>query len=106
MLFQFLCTVMYAVTKRGRLKLLLDGYMYTQQREGQNHFVWRCCDRGTCAARIWLRKLPSEKITKQIPHSHPPDWQQWHKATQTAVRLPHLASVSPANNTNDILIQN
>jgi len=79
--------------------------MYTQQREGQNHFVWRCCDRGMCAARIWLHKLPSEKITKQILHSHPPDWQQWHKATQTAVQLARLASVSPANSMSDMLIQ-
>ena len=105
MLFQFLCTVTYEVTKRRRLKLLLDGYMYTQRHEGQNHSVWRCCDRGTCVAQIWLSKLPSEKIIKKILHSHPPDWQQWHKATQTAVHLTHLASVSPANSTSDILIQ-
>jgi hypothetical protein len=105
MLFQFLYTVMYAVTKRGRLKLLLDGYMYTKQREGHDHFVWRCCVRETCAARIWLRKLPSEKIIKQIPHSHLPDWLKWHRATQTAVRLAQLVSPSPTNSTSDIVTQ-
>jgi hypothetical protein len=102
MLFQFLCTVMYAVTQWGCLKLL-DGYMYTQQNEGLNHIVWHCHDRGMCAAWIWLHKLPSEKVTRQISHSHPPDWQQCHLAIQTAVQLTCLASLSPANSTNDIL---
>ncbi|XP_021914815.1 broad-complex core protein isoforms 1/2/3/4/5-like isoform X7 [Zootermopsis nevadensis] len=70
--------VMYAVTKRGQRKLLLDGYMYTKHQERQYHVVWRCCERNTCSARICQRSIPPHKIIKRGQHSHPPDWTRFY----------------------------
>ena len=58
------------VTKRGKAKLLLDGFAYVLDKTGrENVEYWRCEDREKCKARLTTDGRKIIKITGECTHA-------------------------------------